>query len=194
MRASSRASSHHAGAGAAALRPARERHHAIGAALVAAFDDRDVGAVRIVAARERRVESLVGVQAQTRDAPVAGFELHQHLRQLGVAGRSRHQADVRRAFEDLLAFLLRHAAQHGEHLALAGSLLNCCRRLKTFLLGLVANAAGVVENQFGFFGLLHLRIALGEQRADDFFRIVHIHLAPEGLDVEGLHARGSLLL
>jgi hypothetical protein len=27
-----------------------------------------------------------------------------------------------------------------------------------------------------------------EQRADDLLRVVRIHLAPEGLDVEGLHS------
>ena len=70
---------HHAFAGAAALRPARERHHAIGAGFVAAFDDGDVGAVRIVAARERRIEGFVGIEAQAGDAAVAGFELHQHF-------------------------------------------------------------------------------------------------------------------
>ncbi len=76
--------------------------------------------MRIVAPRERRVERFVGIEAQARDAPVAGLELHQHLRQLRVAGRSRNQADVRRFLENLLAFLLRHAADHGEDLALAG--------------------------------------------------------------------------
>jgi hypothetical protein len=75
--------------------------------------------VRIVAAGERRIESFVGVQAQAGDAAVARFELHQHLGQLGVAGRAGHQADVRRALENLLAFLLRHASEHAEHFALA---------------------------------------------------------------------------
>ena len=39
---------------------------------------------------------------------------------------------MRRALENLLAFLLRHAAEHAEDLALARSRLNCCSRLKTF--------------------------------------------------------------
>ena len=109
----------HAFAGAAALGPARERHHAIGAGFVAAFDDRDVGAVRIVAPREGRFERLIVVQAQAGDAAVSAFQLHQHLRQLGIAGRSRYQADVRGALENALAFLLRHATQHAKHFALA---------------------------------------------------------------------------
>ncbi len=112
----------HALAGAAALRPARERHHAIGARFVAAFDDGDVGAVRIVAPGERRFERLIVIQAQAGDAAVSGFQLHQHFRQPGVAGRSGNQADVRRALEDAFAFLLRHAAQNSKHLAFAVAL------------------------------------------------------------------------
>ena len=56
---------------AAALRPARKRHHAIGAALIAALDDRDVRAMRIVAPGERRVEGLVRIEAQPGNAAVA---------------------------------------------------------------------------------------------------------------------------
>ena len=59
------------------------------------------------------------IEAQAGDAPVAGLQLHQHFGQLRVAGRAGHQADVRRALEDLLAFLLRHAAEHAEDFALA---------------------------------------------------------------------------
>src|SRR4030088_1303580 len=43
-------------ASAAALGPPRERNHAIGAALVAAFDDGHIGAMRIVTACEGRLE------------------------------------------------------------------------------------------------------------------------------------------
>src|SRR5260370_6779350 len=46
----------HGGAGAASLRSARERYHAICAGFIAALDDGDVGAMRIVAAGERRIE------------------------------------------------------------------------------------------------------------------------------------------
>ena len=109
----------HAFAGAAALGSARERHHAIGARFVAAFDDGDVSAMRIVALRERCFEGLIVVQAQAGDAAISGFQLHQHLRQLRVAGRSGHQADVRRALEDALAFLLRDTTEYSKHLTLA---------------------------------------------------------------------------
>ncbi len=37
-----------------------------------------------------------------------------------------------------------------------------------------------------FLGRFDLGVALLEQRADDFFRVVGVHLAAEGFDVEGL--------
>ena len=78
-RASSPRFRHHRRAGAAALGTARERHHAIGARFVAAFDDREVRPVRIVAAGNGRLEGILGVEAQSGDAAVAGFELNQKL-------------------------------------------------------------------------------------------------------------------
>ncbi len=60
--------------------------------------------------------------------------------------------------------------------------------VKNLLLGFVADTAGVVEDQLRLFGRFHLLVALMEQRPDDLLRIVRVHLAPEGLDVEGLHS------
>src|SRR5258708_6608091 len=59
---------HYALAGAAALRPTCKRHHTVRARFVAALDDRDIRAVRIVAPRERRVEGLISIEAQPGDA------------------------------------------------------------------------------------------------------------------------------
>ena len=92
---------------------------------------------------------------------------------------------MRRALEDLLAFLLRHAAEHAENLALAGLALELLQAVEDLLLGLVADAAGVVENQVRRLRRLHLLIAFGHQRADHLFGVVRIHLAAECFDVEG---------
>ena len=92
---------------------------------------------------------------------------------------------MRRAVEDLLAFLLRHAAEHAEDLALPGLALEVLQAVEDLLLGLVADAAGVVEHESGFFGRFHLRVALRQQRADDLFGVVGIHLAAKCFDVEG---------
>ena len=66
--------------------------------------------------------------------------------------------------------------------------LELLQPVKNFLFGLVANAARVVKHQLGVFECGDLEITLVDQRAHDFFRIVRVHLAAEGLDVEGLHS------
>src|SRR5215469_8699328 len=95
-------------------------------------------------------------------------------------------------FEDLFAFLLGHAAQHRELLPLRLQLLIILQAVKNLLLSLVPYGAGVIENETGFFYSLDLPVALAHQCSDDFLRIVHVHLAPEGLDVESLLLRPVL--
>src|SRR5208283_1994680 len=153
---------HHTLAGAAALRAARERHHAVGATLVAAFDDGDVSAVRIVAAGEGRVEGRVGIQAQSGDVPAAAFDLHQQFAQLVVTGRAAHQPYVRRAFENAFALLLCHAAEHANDLVLAAA-LELLQAMVHLLLGFIAYAARIVEHQPGLFRRGNPRVALGDQ-------------------------------
>ncbi len=94
---------------------------------------------------------------------------------------------MRRAFENAFAFLLRHAPKDAENLALPCFTLELLQPMEHLLLGFVANAAGVVEHQLGLLHLLHLRITLCEQSADDFFRVVSVHLTAERLNIEGLH-------
>ena len=149
--------------------------------------------MRIVAAREGRVEGLIGIEAEAGDALVAGFELHQHLGQLRVAGGTGDQAHMRRALEDFLALLLGHAADDGEDLALARFALEMLQAVEDLLLGFVADAAGVVENVMRRFDGFDLRVALVEQRADDFFGVMGIHLAAESFDDRRFFPRVSLL-
>jgi hypothetical protein len=58
--------------------------------------------------------------------------------------------------------------------------------VEDLLLGLVADGAGVVENQSRV-GLVGLGVALAQQRPDNFLRVVGVHLAAEGFDVKSLH-------
>ena len=73
-------------AGTAAFGSARVRHDAIGAGVVAAFDDGEVRTQRIVAAGDFGFEGLVGVQIEAGDATAAGFNLIEELRELAVTG------------------------------------------------------------------------------------------------------------
>ena len=92
---------------------------------------------------------------------------------------------MRGALENLFAFLLGHAAEHAKLLALGQQLLVVGETMKDFLLRLVADGAGVVENQVGLLDRFHLAVAFVHQRANDFFRVVDVHLAAEGFEVEG---------
>ena len=120
---------------AAAFFSAGEGDDAVGAEFVAAFDDGDVSAMRIGAGGEFGFEAFVGfaiVEAGDADEvrgfwlPASGvrclrldgFQLHQHLRQVAIGGRSADQRDVRGALENLFAFLLRNATEDSELLAL----------------------------------------------------------------------------
>src|SRR5215467_1967430 len=89
-----------------------------------------------------------------------------------------------RLFKYFFAFLLGHTPQNSKFLALRPQLLVVVQAMENFLLGLVANGAGVVENQVGLFDRLYLGISLLNEGADDFFRVVDIHLTAKSLDVK----------
>src|SRR5260370_42531622 len=101
---------------------------------------------------------------------------------------------MRGLLEDALAFLLRHTSDDGEYLSFAGSALELVEPVEHFLLGLIADTAGIVENQSGGLGTLDLRIAAMNQRSDDLLGIVGVHLTAEGLDVERLFSHYGLIL
>jgi hypothetical protein len=57
--------------------------------------------------------------------------------------------------------------------------------VEDLLLGFVADGAGVVEDQAGIFFRLHLPVTLMLQCANHLFGVMGIHLAAEGLKIEG---------
>ncbi len=63
--------------------------------------------------------------------------------------------------------------------------------MKDFLLGFVADGAGVIEDQAGVFDGRNLAVALGNQSANDFLGVMDVHLAAEGFEVEGLLGLGG---
>ena len=91
---------------------------------------------------------------------------------------------MRRTLEYLFALLLRHATKDAELFALSLELLEVVKTMEDLLLGLVANRAGVVEDEIGRLDCVHLSIALLHKCADDFFGVMHVHLAPKGLQVK----------
>ena len=79
------------------------------------------------------------------------------------------------------AFLLRYTAQNGEDLAAPVIFLELIQAMKNLLFGFVPDTTGVVENELGLVRCLHLSVATSNESANDFFRVVGVHLATERL-------------
>src|ERR1700756_3997017 len=91
---------------------------------------------------------------------------------------------MRRPLKNPFTLLLRHATQHAKLLALLPQFLVISQAMKNLLLRLVANGAGVVEDEIRFLNRRDLPVALRQERAHDFLRVMHVHLAAESLWVE----------
>ena len=91
--------------------------------------------------------------------------------------------------EDLFTFLLRDAAQNAEFLALRLELFEVGEPVKHLLLSLIADGARIVENQIGLLDRLDLPIAFLDERPDDLFRVVDVHLAAESFEVKSFVPR-----
>ena len=165
-------------------------HDAVRTEFVAAFDDRDVAAVGVGAGGELGVEGLVGLAVvEAGDAGLAGFEARKHVGKVAVAGGAGDDGDVGGAVEDPGALLLGDAADDGEALPFTVELLVLVEAMEDLLLGLVADGAGVVEDEAGFGLVGGLGVALLQQRAHNFFGVVGIHLTAEGFDIKSLHSQ-----
>ncbi len=114
----------------------------------------------------------------------------QQLRQMMIALRTDHDVDGGRAANDLLALGLRDAAGHRDaHLAaLARGLVLGYPQPPEFgvdLLGsLLADMAGVEDHQIRILGAGGLDKAFACQRVHHALRIVDVHLATIGLDMQ----------
>src|SRR3954454_4963258 len=153
--------------GPAALLAASIRNDAVGTELVAAFDDRDVTAIRIRPDRERCVKRLIGLAViESSDTPLPCFDLNQHLGKISVRRRSGNQRNVWGALEDLLAFLLSNTPEDSKLLALRLELLEIIETMEDLLLSFIADRTSVIENQVGRFDRVHLGVSLLYERAD----------------------------
>ena len=145
----------------------------------------------IAASGKFRLECLIGLAViQAGDALVARFQLHQHLGQFSIGSRSGDQRHIRCPFEDLFAFLLRHATEHAKALPLFVQGLVIVQAIEHLLLRLIADGAGVVQNQRRIDFGLDLAVTFLHQSPNDFFRVMGIHLAAESFNVKRLVEQG----
>ena len=142
--------------------------------------------MRISARSEFSLETFIGLAVVESCRALPCLDLYEHLRQVAVRGRSADQRNMRRPLKNLLPFLLSDAAKHTELLALGQELFIIGQTMENFLLRFVADGAGVVEDQVSLLHRLYLAIPFVHQRANDFFGVVHVHLAAEGFHIESL--------
>ena len=114
----------------------------------------------------------------------------QQLRQMMIALRPDHDVDDRRAADDLLAFGLRDAAgDRDAHVAAVarGFVLGDAQPAELgidLLGGLLADMAGVEDHEIRVLGAGRLDKAFARQRVHHALRIVDVHLAAIGLDMQ----------
>ena len=176
------------------FRAARVRHHAEGAELVAAFlhgDERGNAARADRGRLRRRQESELVLDRKFRlQRAAVAFRLRQQLRQMMIALRADHDVDDGRAADDLLALGLRDAAGDRDvHLppVARGLVLHHPQPAEfgiDLFRGLLADVTGVEDDEVGVFGARGLDKAFAGQRVHHALRIVDVHLAAIGLDMQ----------
>ena len=170
------------------LVPARIRHHAEGAELVAAFDDGDVGLDWILAPGDPQGERHVAerIQVDHRSTPRGGVErlLDEHRQAFQILRTDNH-VDGLGASQNLRTFLLRDAAGHRDERPVPGlelHLVEFAESRKELLLRLLPHAARVDQH--------HVRIAIIRRRlvaglveeTGHALRVVDVHLTAVRLD------------
>ena len=122
--------------------------------------------------------------------------LFQHGRQAMQGLRAKDHVHIGRTLDDGGAFLAGHAATHTDHHPLFFEVLDAAEVGEHLLLGLLTDGAGVEEDQVGLFGVVGRGVAFGGVHdVGHFVRVIFIHLAAIGLDVDllglGCGAHGS---
>ena len=167
--------------------PARVGHHAEGAVAAAPFHDGDERGRAVHARRRQGIELLDFREAHVDGRAAVAPRLVQQRRQAMQRLRPEDDIDLRRPLDDGLPFLARHAAadadEHVFPLRLDG--LPAPQLVEHLLLRLVADGAGVEQQHIRLLRRFHHgRPATLAQQIRHARRVVHVHLAAVGFDVE----------
>ena len=170
---------------------------AVGAELVAADHDADVGLVG-AGSHFGVAEGVVALEAIGDFESVAVFASQgdgdgvssgltgfvDHAGDFGELACADDDVDVRGALEDLLLVFLGHAAEHADDLvgAVFADLSHAAELGVDLLFGVFTDAAGVEEDGVGFFGVFGEFVALLTEGGDDEFAVQDVHLAADGFD------------
>src|SRR5439155_16441243 len=160
---------------------ARGWHDAECAVLIAAFDDCDQGL-----GRRRPVDVEEVVATIFREISGHSCLAGEHFVKVSDVSRPHHEVDPRCAFEDGLPFLLRYASANTDlHVVATLQLAQRSKSGKHLVLGLVADRAGVQENEIRLALVVHTPVPAQLQAAGEALAVEIIHLTAPGLDEEG---------
>ncbi len=172
-------------------------HHAEGAVLAAAFHDGDEGAGSVDARLGQAVELLDLGEGDVHLGRPGGARGVDHLRQAMQGLGPEDHVDIGGAVTDGSAFLAGHAAADADHQVgiLQLEFAPATELGKHLFLRLLADRAGVEQDDVGLGRILgdFQRLPFAEQ-VDHARRIVFVHLAAMGFDIELLgHARQGVV-
>ena len=169
------------------LLAARVGHDAERAVLAAALHDRHERRGAVDTGR-RQVVELLDLRERDVDLRAAARAPRADQRGQAVQGlRAEHDVDVGRAAHDRRALLARDAAADADDEVRSRALqfAHAAEIVEHALLRLLAHRAGVEQDDVGVLGTVGEReaVAVGEH-VGHAVRVVLVHLAPEGADVE----------
>src|SRR5262249_39551322 len=138
------------------------------------------------AAFDFRPRGFLTIQAQGQLPRAGALDLGDQFRQAGELAGAADDVHVRSTTADQLLVLLRHAAEYAQNLAGMALLVRAQAAQGTvdFVLGVLADAASIEQDDVGFRGLLDQFVALAAQAADDQLAVEHVHLAADGFYIE----------
>ena len=169
-------------------------HHAVAAVLGAAFHDAHKGAGAFNTRGRQVVELFDLGKADVDLRAVQPRALIEHLRQPVQGLRAKHHVHIRRAGNDGLAFLARHATADANQGAALFQVLDAAQVREHLFLRLFAHRTGVEQDQVGLFHVVGLRVALRRaEHVAHLVRVVLVHLAAVGFD-EYFFAHGDTLM
>ena len=168
------------------LGPTHARDDAERAGVVAADLDGDPGrVVDLTAGRERRRVRLVLLE--DLDQRLAGAaRLGQERGRVGEVVGAEHDIHMTGPFDHEVAVLLGQTAADRDLEVGAAVLerLEVTQRAVEAVVGVLADAAGVEHHHVGGLEVVGGLHAVGGEQTRDAFRVVLVHLAPEGADEE----------
>src|SRR2546425_1050974 len=182
MRASTRAAPGH-------------RHHAEGATLLAALHHGDKG-LELAHGFGPSGDLDEGGLARLQHGRARRARARHQLTHTRHRGRAEHEVDGRRSLLDLPLPELGHAAHDADEDVgpLAFEKLELPQAREDLVLALLADGAGVQEDQIGVLRALRQLVALIAQQTRDALRVVLVHLTAVGDQVKFWHKRSALTL